>query len=305
MRWFSGLVVAAIIGFTVLGIDHANASIVAKTADCGTARCPSPAPVKTLDDGYEYSYEGASRSFQGVSRTKVAGKPGATYMSQYVIDCGQPQPPADPQGGDVGALDCARAACQAGPLRGRWMVIWVKQTAPVNEPVFTAAGRFCQVVQPPIPVVDITAAARDYVREHMDPALPMVQPGERTLVNFPNIVSTPDAGEQTFAIAEPLPGIVTVRPTYAWQFISPDGSTTHAEGVGRPYDGTSPRTGPAGHYLTATFRHSGTGQIELTATWTGTVTVQANAPVPLDPLVFAQDADLVVEQRRPVLLDPH
>ena len=196
MRWFSGLVVAAIIGFTVLGIDHANASIVAKTADCGTARCPSPAPVKTLDDGYEYSYEGASRSFQGVSRTKVAGKPGATYMSQYVIDCGQPQPPADPQGGDVGALDCARAACQAGPLRGRWMVIWVKQTAPVNEPVFTAAGRFCQVVQPPIPVVDITAAARDYVREHMDPALPMVQPGERTLVNFPNIVSTPDAGSR-------------------------------------------------------------------------------------------------------------
>jgi len=239
-------------------------------------------PVRTVDDGYEYSYEGASRSFQGVSRTKVAGKPGATYLSQYVIDCGQPQPPADPQGGDVGALDCARAACQAGPLRGRWMVIWVKQTAPVNEPVFTAAGRFCQVVQPPIPVVDITAAARDYVREHMDPALPMVQPGERTLVNFPNIVSTPDAGERTFAIAEPLP-----------------------EGVGRPYDGTSPRTGPAGHYLTATFRHSGTGQIELTATWTGTVTVQANAPVPLDPLVFAQDADLVVEQRRPVLLDPH
>lgn len=265
--------------------------------------CDTP-PVATVDDGYEYSYDGASRTFRGVSRAKVAGNPGATYRTQYVIDCGQPQPPDDPQSGDTG-LDCARAACQAGPLKGRWMIVWAKEQVPVAEPVYSPAGRFCQVVRPPIPLADVSAAAAEYLRKHLKPATPVVQPGERTLVNFPNIVSTPDAGAQTFAITQPLPGIVTVAPTYAWRFTGPDGETSQAVGAGRAYDGTSPRTGAAGHYLTTTFRHSGTGRIELTATWTGTVTVQTVAPVALDPLLFQDAVDLLVEQRRPVLLDPH
>ncbi len=297
-----GLVEVALLG-AVLAAGPIVSQSVAAADDCGLLSCA--APVRTVDDGYEYSYNEASRSFTGVSRAKVAGKPGAMYITKYVIDCGQPQPPNDPQSGDLGGLDCARAACQAGELQGRWMVVWARQTAPVDEPVYTAAGRFCQVVRPPIPVADVSAAASEYLREHLDPAIPVVQPGERTLVNFPNIVSTPDAGEQTFAITQPLPGVVTVRPTYVWRFTGPDGATTAAEGVGRTYDGTSPRTGPAGHYLTATFRRSGTGRIELTATWTGTVTVQANPAVALDPLVFDQAADLLVEQHRPVLLDPH
>jgi len=262
-------------------------------------------PVTTVDDGYEYSYDAASRTFRGVGRAKVNGAPGATYTTEYVIDCGQPQPPEDPQGGGRGAIDCVRAACQNGADQGRWMIVWTKQVAPAAEPVFTVAGRFCQVVRPPIPVADVTAAAGEYLRKHLEPAVPVVQPGERTLVNFPTIVSTPDAGQQTFAITEPLPGVVTVDPAYAWTFASPDGSTTTAEGTGRTYDGTSPSTGPAGYYLTTTFRHSGTGHIGLTATWTGTVTVQALPPVDLDPLVFQADADLPVEQHRVVLLDPH
>ncbi len=280
-----------------------DAAILSDVQDCPVRRCPPP--VRTVDDGYEYNYDGASQTFNGVGRAKVNGAPGATYTTQYVIDCGQAQPPEDPQGARRQGFDCIRAACQNGADQGRWMVVWTKQVAPVAEPVFTAAGRFCQVVRQPIPVADVSDAAGEYLRKHLSAAVPVIQPGERTLVNFPNIVSTPDAGQQTFAITQPLPGIVTVHPAYSWSFGSPDGATTTAEGTGRTYDGTSPRTGPAGYYLTTTFKHSGTGQIALTATWTGTVTVQAVPPVELDPLVFRAAADLPVDQHRAVLLDPH
>ena len=297
----------AVIAFLGIFVSHGASTIRAEppSTPCIEDRCSQPPPVKTVDDGYEYTYDGASRTFRGVGRAKVQGAPGATYTTQYVIDCGQPQPPADPQGGGPPAIDCAGAACQNGADQGRWMVVWSKQVAPAVEPVFTAAGRFCQVVRPPIPVADVTAAAGEYLRKHLAAAVPVVQPGERTLVNFPTIVSTPDAGQQTFAITEPLPGLLTVDPAYAWTFDSPDGTTTSATGTGRSYDGTSPTTGPTGYYLTTTFRHSGTGHIGLTATWTGTVAVQLVPPVALDPLVFQADADLPVEQRRTVLLDPH
>jgi len=155
-----------------------------------------------------------------------------------------------------------------------------------------------------VTVGQVSAAAGEYLRKHVQPAVPVVQPGQHSLVNFPNIVSTADAGPQTFAITVPLPGTVTATPTYRWRFTGPDQTITTAEGTGRTYDGTSPRTGPADYYLTATFRRHGTGHIELTATWTGTATVQNNPPVPLDPLALTTATDLQVEQLRPVLLDP-
>ena len=261
-------------------------------------------PVKTTSDGYRYTYDAATRSFIGRTEFKAKQDPRARYDTQYVIDCGQPQPPDAPATFDNG-LDCAGAQCTIGPDNGRWMIVWSKQVAPVFDIVYTQIGRFCDIIRPPIPLADVITAVHEDIRKHFKPAVPVIQPAQNTLVNFPNIISTTDAGPQSFPITQPLPGTVNIHPTYTWTYTGPDGAQGNATGVGTPYDGTSPRTGPPDYYLTATFRHSGTGTITLTVTWEGTVTVGTNAPVDLDALVFDQTADLLIEQRRAVLLDPH
>lgn len=270
---------------------------------CDVCGDPGPPPVKTVSDGYQYGYDAAHRVFTRSSKApEEPRRAGARYQSVLVTDCGQVQPPEAP--GSVNPVACPGAECAVGAATGYWTNAWSKRVAPDPEPVFTMRGRYCRVDFPPVPVRAVSAAAQDHVRKHVDANRPVVQPGTRTLVNYPTIVSTRDPGEVTFAIAQPLPGVVQVRPTFSWSFIGPDTSAS-AVGAGRPYDGTSPRTAPAGYYLTALFPHSGTATVTLTATWTGTVTVADLDPVELDPLVFTETVQLPVQQRRPVLVDPY
>ena len=236
------LVAANVASGALLASPAAAAAAVA--AGCGV-RCLHPPPVKTVDDGYVYSYDDAQRAFVGVAHVTVTGAPGVQYEATYVIDCGIVAPPAA-GGGPPAGLDCQRARCQAGAQVGRWIVVFYREIAPDPAPGWTRGDRRCVVARPPVPVTAVDAAVRDYVRKHLAAADPVVQPGAVTLVNFPTIVSTPDPGEVTFTIAQPLPGVVRVHPTFTWVFTDADGSRSVATGPGRPYDGTGPETGPPG-----------------------------------------------------------
>lgn len=259
-----------------------------------------------MADGYVYTHDGVRGVWTSRSAPSGGGRPGATYARLVIADCLlRSDPSPDPGGIDVGScpLDIG---CEVNGVQGLWSRVWARQLTPVAEANYTPGEPFCSVPGPEIPDAVVTAAAAEYLRKHVDPAVPVVLPRNRTLVNFPNIVSTVDPGEVAFALTEPLPGVVRVSPSFRWTFTSADGSTRSAEGAGRAYDGvTSPRTASPGYYLTATFRGSGTGRVALTATWEGTVTVDGNAPVDLDPLVYDDGVDLQIQQRRPVLLDPY
>lgn len=261
--------------------------------------CSAP-PVRTVSNGYTYSYDARAREFVGTQVFGVAGASGVSYDVRNVIDCGVAQPPDAPPPPEN--LDCAQAFCAAGARVGRWMIAWVRETAPNPAVGWTAAGRHCAVATDPIPLAAVEAAVTERLRRIVDPAVPVVQPGAVTLVNFPTIVSTHDPGPLTFALDQPLPGLVAVDPAFGWAFTDPDGGGATATGSGTGFDGTPPST--PGHYLTHVFPAAGTGTVAVTETWTGTVTVQGAGPVALDPLAYTRAVDLVVRENRPVLTAP-
>lgn len=270
---------------------------LAADSGCFAAGCKLPS-VKTVSNGYTYSYDAASRTFRGVEQFGVAGGAGKSFEVAQVIDCGIVAPPDG--GGGAGAVDCVRAVCQVGAKIGRWIIVWVRETAPVAAVAWTNGGRHCAVATDPIPLRAVEAAAEESLRRIVAPAVPTVQPGALTLVNFPTIVSTRDPGQLGFAITQPLPGAVVVTPAFGWVFTDPDGSTATGAGAGTAFDGTPP--GAAGHYLTHLFRGPGVGTIAVTETWTGTVTVPGVAPVALDPLVYTRAVGLAVRENQPVLV---
>jgi hypothetical protein len=272
------------------------AAVAAPTA-C-SLRCNTPPPVRTVSNGYTYSYDAASRTFVGVEKFGVAGKPGASYDVVDVIDCGIVTPPNG--GANARPLDCQRAQCRAGARIGRWIIAWYRETAPVPAPAWTNGGRHCAVATDPIPLPAVEAAAAEHLRKTVAPALPIVQPGAVTLVNFPTIVSTRDPGPLNFAIALPLPGVVDVTPAFTWSFTDPTGPVSAASGAGTAFDGTPPAT--PGHYLTHEFVGPGTATVAVTETWTGTVTVPGVDPVALDPLPLTNTVALAVHENRPVLV---
>jgi hypothetical protein len=287
------LSVLAVIGLSPLTTVAASGNCVYECA---------PPPVRTVSNGYTYSYDAASRTFLGVERfgvAAVAGAAHASYVVRDVIDCGIVTPP---DGGAVqpGALDCQRARCQVGARAGRWIIVWFRETAPVVAARWTNGGRHCQAATDPIPLEAVDAAAAEHLRKLVDPAVPIVQPGAVTLVNFPTIVSTRDPGPVAFGIDLPLPGAVAVSPAFIWTFTDPDGSTSTAAGTGTAFDGTPPST--PGHYLTKVFATPGTATVSVTETWTGTVTVDGVGPVALDPLPLTRAVALAVHENRPVLV---
>lgn len=295
LLWFSTLLPALVtFTFVVSGLAAEGAS-----DPCLGQRCTSPL-VKTVSNGYTYSYDSRSRTFQGVEQFGVAGGAGKSFEVVQQIDCGFAAPPDGGGGGGGGPVDCARAICRVGARIGRWIVVWVRETAPVAAAGWTNGGRHCAVATDPIPLRAVDAAAEENLRRIVAPAVPVVQPGAVTLVNFPTIVSTRDPGRLGFAITEPLPGAVVVAPVFAWVFTDPDGSTGTGSGAGTPFDGTPP--GSRGHYLTHRFTGPGTGTITVTETWTGTVTVPGVAPVALDPLVYTRAVGLAVRENQPVLV---
>ena len=287
--------IAPVLAF-VSGLLSSTTFAFASSEGCVIARC-SPPPVRTVSNGYTYSYDAASRTFTGVEHFGVAGKAGVTYAVADVLDCGIAAPP---DGGLPADGDCQRARCQAGARVGRWIIAWYRETAPVPAPVWVNGGRHCAAATDPIPLAAVEAAAAEHLRKTVAPAVPVVQPDAVTLVNFPTIVSTRDPGPLDFAIDLPLPGLVQVAPAFGWTFDDPAGTSTSATGAGTPFDGTPPAT--PGHYLTHVFTGPGIAAVSVTETWTGTVTVPGVDPVALDPLPLTNTVDLAVHENRPVLV---
>jgi hypothetical protein len=72
--------------------------------------------------------------------------------------------------------------------------------------------------------------------------------------------------------------------------------------VGRPYDPAISPLDTPDYYVYAAPRDVGRLRTELTVTWNGTVTVPGLPPVPIDPLVYRSQADVVVGEARSELV---
>ncbi|MGH8889611.1 MAG: hypothetical protein ACRDV3_07580, partial [Acidothermaceae bacterium] len=131
-------------------------------------------------------------------------------------------------------------------------------------------GDICTGASPsPVPTAQVTAAVREYERDHMPPGVPIVQPANVAIVNIPVLASVTPLQQQIMDVQLPVPGELIATPSYTWTF--DDGSTT--SGAGTAYDGTDPRTNP-GHYGVAhTYTKAQTqASVSLTITWKATFT---------------------------------
>jgi hypothetical protein len=123
-------------------------------------------------------------------------------------------------------------------------------------------------------------------------------PAGTALVNLPVIAWTEETPPLDLAIDQPLPGQIEASPTFAWRWS--DGSS--ASGAGRPYDPSISPLDTPDYYVHAAPRDVGRLRTELTVTWNGTVTVPGLPPVPIDPLVYRSQADVLVGEARSELV---
>jgi hypothetical protein len=155
----------------------------------------------------------------------------------------------------------------------------------------------------PIPLADVEAEIVALIEEHFAQiARPeiTVAPSANAVVNLPVLASTPDAGNVGFDIDNPLPGHVEASPAYTWAWSNGAAS----EGPGQPYDGTNPAESPAHYPVRSIFTASGTGQVQLTATWTISLSVEGIPPITdIEPLVYTADASFAVRSAETVLVD--
>ncbi len=145
---------------------------------------------------------------------------------------------------------------------------------------------------------EVERVIEDRFSEITTPAL-HVAPDGGALVNLPVLVWTDPSEDLSFAIDQPLPGRVSASPEYDWTFS--DGTT--GSGVGRPFEAALAPSQVPDYYLHTTYRRPGPADVTLNATWSGTVTVQDLAPVPIEPLVYRATEQFPVREARTVLVD--
>lgn len=151
-----------------------------------------------------------------------------------------------------------------------------------------------------------------------DPEIRINPANNRTLVGLPTVVSTdhpaglqPPAellsmDDQSARVripisierpGEDLTGEIIADASFVWDF-NGEGSAT---GRGRPYDeAVSPLDNPE-YYTAGSFDTTGTKTISVTATWTGTVTVDMLQPEQIEPIQIQSSEDIEVVQGDSVL----
>jgi hypothetical protein len=139
----------------------------------------------------------------------------------------------------------------------------------------------------------------DRYRQIAQPPVTTAPPGA-ALVNLPVLAWTADLGPHTLTFEQPLPGSITLTPSYTWRWNTGQVAT----GAGRPYSNSVSPTAMPDYYVSTTFQSPGGGSAALTATWTGQVEVPGLEPVPIEPLVYTGTASFDVVEAQAVLVDP-
>ena len=257
---------------------------------------------ETDGEGVGYVYDSQSRTFYPtVSDTQgTESEGGVRWLTRYVVICGYNN--VDRPDHDM----CVEAGCET--IDGFGYMTQVYRRTSVAEPWLPWPGREreCRVAPGETDLIhledvkeEIVAIIEEHYRKIAQPEI-TVAPSANALVNLPVIASTPDAGEVSFAIENPLPGRVEASPMYTWAWSN--GSS--ASGAGRPYDGTNPLDSPAHYPVSSTFSTSGTGSVSLAATWAIVLTVEGIPPIDdIEPLVYETAQSFPVRTARTVLVD--
>lgn len=184
---------------------------------------------------------------------------------------------------------CIRAevTCE---LRGSAAVIalWMRLTAIPGSPP-RMEGPVCfngssKVALGPI----IQAQAEDAIGAAPPPIT--LQPLD-AIVNLASIASTDPRQKISIVINDPVAGVITATPSFAWDFGDGGGGI----GPGVPYDGTSPRQDP-GHYVAHTYRALGTPTVGLTVTWDVTFAMPGYPPIQLEDVLRQATTTTTIRQ---------
>ena len=225
----------------------------------------------------------------------------------FAVDAGGPElewslvPTCDGNAPEGSAHLCQAALCTT-PDGDPGVEFWVFTRA-LGEPdsAWSSTGTQCVPGEERVDLADIEAEVRriveDRFREVARPTV-TIAPATGGLVNLPVLAWTDDAGDVTLDFDQPLPGSVQASPTYEWVWSNGSRST----GPGMPYtDELSPTRTPD-HYVHAVYNERGEASVQLTVTWTGTVTVPGLAAVAISPLVYDTPASFDVREARAQLI---
>lgn len=272
-------------------------------AECGSDRYGVPIPCPDEDrGGVEYIYDDRARAFhpkpEGGQETERHG--GVVWMVRYVVLCAGNSP------SNPAKSVCVEAACESDGYTGFYAQVFRREDAGDAWEPWPGRERVCWSYSPPgdpIPLEDVEAEIIAVFEEHYEAiARPEIElaPPASAVVNLPVLAATEGAESVGFDIENPLPGRVEAVPEYSWRWS--DGTTSH--GAGQMYDGTDPLEEPEHYPVRATFTRSGDQSVELTATWSITLTVAGNPPITdIEPLVYEEAESFRVHSARTVLVD--
>lgn len=283
------LAIVVVATATFVALSPPSAVAVANgcpTGDSG-AFCHDPT-------GWRWVYDASAHGFVRTQVSRRSDSNGAVFAYTYASAC--------VGGADGDAELCGRAvtACATNGPGAILYSVWVQQIAPTVG-AKTSAGIVCLGgAADTITVAQLGTDLTEDVRDHLPTLSARAQPSPDAVVNLPVIVSAPVEPAPNFTVNEPVPGAVTVTSTYRWTF--DDGATL--VGTGRAYDGTDPRTAPAGYYLAHTYTHADAhASATLTVTWHATFTVAGGAPVALPDITTPpQTVAFQVHEVRSVLV---
>lgn len=280
-------------------------SVPARALNCtgryGTSCPSSPAPTVGADNWiYSVDYAG-----QRLSRTKSSQKGRSVdaaaqieYEHAYTPTCYNASAP-DVDGDFAAGNQCdnalTNAACPPGQL-AMWDYRRVVGTAVWERQAAIACFGAVQTWTFPELAAELEPTFREYLEEHALTAQATVEPAAGGLVNLPVIVHTTAADDVTLDVTVPVAGRMEAAASYAWDF----GGGPTADGVGRPYDGTS-ALDTSGYYVEHTYSDTGPKQVTLTTTWAATFTV-AGFEIPLEAIELSDIEDVAIQSARAVLV---
>lgn len=273
--------------------------------DCGRNHLGDIIPCpEGRGDGVRYVYDESTRTIHEVGGiedgTESEGGGGPVWQTRYMVRCAG-NTADNPQN-----VLCVEATCVASDGNHGYVVLVLRREADADPwepwPGREAECRAATITES-YPLEDIRGEIIGLVEEHYEHiARPTVsvQPAANAVVNIPVLASTDDIGEVGFEIENPVPGVVTAAPSYAWTW----SNGTTGEGAGRGYDGINPIDN-AGYYPVQTaYAQSGTHSVALTVTWEIGLTVPGLPTITdIEPLVYGADAEFPVRSGRTVLVD--
>ncbi len=245
-------------------------------------------------DGWRWVFDSNSQTYRRIFKGTSNSVAGTSYTYFYA--------PACPGNFLAGDELCGRAlnTCATTDPGAIYYNVWKQETQPalgepLPQPAICLGGKGDNIT-----VAQVGKDVDDEVRDHLPKFSPQAQPNPDAIVNLPIIVSAPIEPAPNFNVDEPFPGQVVVTSTYNWKF--DDGTTL--TGIGRLYDGTDPRTAPAGYYLDHTYtRADPNGSVTLTVTWHAMFTLNGGTPVALpDITTTPQTIPFQVHEARSVLV---